>query len=114
MTKGKGVWDADQARKRSKFAFYGNFTCLILQLTLRLGVCINMKRIKWLFIGFAVAAVIGVILFRFWNLIVSVVAAVVLFVLFVVAIFAKGGFCWDHDEDEDHDDEDDEDDDDTD
>lgn len=60
------------------------------------------------------AAVIGFILFQFWNLVVSVVAAVVLFVLFAVAIFAGGGFRWDHDEDEDYDDEDDEDDDDRD
>jgi uncharacterized membrane protein len=73
-----------------------------------------MKRIKWLIIGLAMAAVIGFILFQFWNLVVSVVAAVVLFVLFAVAIFAGGGFRWGHDEDEDYDDEDDEDDDDRD
>lgn len=79
-----------------------------------LGVHISMKSVKWLIIGLAMAAVIGFILFEFWNVLVGIIAAVVIFVLFTVVIFAGGGFRWDHNEDEDDNDEDDEDDDDRD
>ena len=60
-----------------------------------------MHRIRLLTLGMVTAGFVGTVLAGFWNFILGLVIAVVIFVIFAVVAFMRQGPGWSQDEDDD-------------